>query len=892
MSHKYEDEHSPMMDQFFRLKEQAGEAIVFFRCGDFYETFMDDAITAARVCDITLTKRGISKGAPIPLAGVPHHAVNNYIYKLTRAGYRVAICEQMERPGKGKKVLKRELVRTITPGTIIDSDVVDGTENNYLAAVFEGSIEGWGLAYVDITTGEFHATAESGNGGWAAILSELSKLAPSELLVDRRAADDPNFLKPLRQHCAAFVTARHFQEYNPDLVKERQIQIDTAACHRLPSADRRMCLSAAGAIISYLGETQKQTLSHLSSLGLYQRKRFVQVDRSTERNLELLASQGEGGRRFTLLGVLDETVTSMGARRLKQWLLRPLLDVSAIQARLDFVESLVLQPNERADLREALRSMSDIERIVGRSLFGNANARDLAALRTSLEQIPPINEALESEQLGSAARGILESENILAESDPDAPPSPAGAPLEGGLLDEVMELRELLTVAVADEPPVTVREGGMIRGGYDEELDELRSIRKDGRGFIAALEDSERKKTGITSLKVAYNKIFGYYIEVTRANLDKVPESYIRKQTLTNAERFITPELKEYEAKVLHAEDRINDLEYQIHLRLLEAVAGYSARLKSVSRQIAAFDVLQGFAECASRNDYVRPLVDEEDRILIHEGRHPVLERSDAVDLFVPNDIELDEASRILIITGPNMAGKSTYIRQVALLVLMAQIGSYVPAREARIGAVDRIFSRVGASDDLSRGRSTFMVEMTEAANILRESTPRSLVILDEIGRGTSTFDGVSLAWAMVEYLHQVKRKGVKSLFATHYHELAELENRLERVRNYHVCVAEEGDTIRFLYRIEPGFSDHSYGIHVADLAGVPKKVTSRAREVLVDLEKSMARGSAQPAGVQMSLFSLMEEPLRQKIAAIDLDSMSPRDAWDALADLIKEARG
>ena len=881
-----------MMDQYFRLKEQAGDAIVFFRCGDFYETFMDDAITASRVLDITLTKRGFSKGKPVPLAGVPHHAVNNYIYKLTRAGYRVAICEQMEGPGKGKKVLKRELVRTVTPGTIIDSDVVAGTDNNYLAAIFEGGIDGWGLAYVDITTGEFHATAETGNSGWAAILSELAKLSPSELLVDRRVAEDENFLKPLRQNCSAFVTPRHFQEFNPDLLKSQGIKIDTSGCHRISSTDRKLCLTTAGAIISYLGETQKQTLSQLASLSVYQRKRFVQVDRSTERNLELLASQGQGGRRYTLLGVLDAAVTSMGGRRLKQWLLRPLLDVPAIQARLDFVEALVLQPNERTDLRVALQSMSDIERIVGRTLFGNANARDLAALRMSLEQIPPVNAALESETMASPARGILGAEKMLADSDPDSVPRPVRVPEGGGLLDEVMELRELLTAAVADEPPITVREGGMIRDGYDSELDELRSIRRDGRGFIAALEESERGKTGITSLKVAYNKVFGYYIEVTRTNLDKVPESYIRKQTLTNAERYITPELKEYEAKVLHAEDRISDLEYQIHQRLLEAVAGYAARLKAVSRQIAAIDVLQGFAECASSNNYSRPIVDEEDRIIIREGRHPVLEQSDAVDLFVPNDIELDEAIRLLIITGPNMAGKSTYIRQVALLVLMAQIGSFVPAREARIGAVDRIFSRVGASDDLSRGRSTFMVEMTEAANILRESTPRSLVILDEIGRGTSTFDGVSLAWAMVEYLHQVKRKGVKSLFATHYHELAELENRLDRVKNYHVCVAEEGDTIRFLYRIEPGFSDHSYGIHVADLAGVPKKVTSRAREVLIDLEKSMARGSEKPEGVQMSLFSLMEEPLRQKLAAIDLDTLSPRDAWDALADLIKEARG
>lgn len=880
-----------MMQQYLRLKEQAGDAILFFRCGDFYETFMDDAVIASRVLDITLTKRGISMGKSVPLAGVPYHAVQNYIYKLTRAGHRVAICEQMEQPGEGKKVLRRDLVRTITPGTIIESEVVEGTENNFLAALFEGGIHGWALAYVDITTGEFRAMAETGSDGWDSILSEIGRLNVSELLVDRRMAEDERFLKTLRQYGSAFVTSRHFQQFDPESIAKHKIRVDTTDCNRLPSQDRQICLSAAGAIVSYLEETQKETLAQLTHLSIYQRKRFLQLDRSTERNLEILSSMGEGGKRYTLLGVLDCTVTPMGGRRLKQWLLRPLIDVPAIQARLDFVETLVQYPNERTDLREALKSMSDVERIVGRALFGNANARDLAALRTSLEQIPALNQILSLPNLIEPTRVMLQSENILAESEAGSEPAPANAPKLWGPLDEVMELRELLEAAVIEEPPLTVREGGMIKDGYDQELDELRSIRKDGRGFIAALEESERKKTGITSLKVAYNKVFGYYIEVTNANLDKVPETYIRKQTLTNAERFITPELKEFEAKVLHAEDRIRDLEYQLHQRLLEVVSGYAARLKVTASQIAAIDVFQGFAECASRNGYVRPHVDEEDRIIIREGRHPVLERSDAVDLFVPNDVVFDESNRLLIITGPNMAGKSTYIRQVALIVLMAQLGGFVPAREVQLGIVDRIFSRVGASDDLSRGRSTFMVEMTEAANILREATPRSLVVLDEIGRGTSTFDGVSLAWAMVEYLHQVKRRGVKTLFATHYHELAELENRLDRVKNYHVRVAEEGDTIRFLYLIEPGFSDHSYGIHVADLAGVPKKVTARAREVLVELERSMERGAKEPQGVQMSLFSLVDEPLRQQLLNIDLDHLSPKEAWDTLADLIREAK-
>ena len=879
-----------MMQQYVHLKEQAGDAILFFRCGDFYETFMDDAVVAARVLDITLTKRGKSRGEGIPLAGVPYHAIQNYIYKLTRAGYRVAICEQVEKPGETKGVLKRELVRTITPGTIIESGGMEGSENNFLAALFDGGLQGWGVAYVDITTGEFRGMAESGGGAWEAVLAELGRMAPSELLVDRRAKEDENFLRALRAHCSAFVTPLHFQEFDGERIKALGIKIDTGDCRRIASQDRRLALSAAGGVVAYLAETQQETLAQLTHLGLYQRKRFLLMDRGTEKNLELLVNQGDGGKRYTLVGVIDRTVTAMGSRRAKQWVLRPLLDVSAIDARLELVDRLVKHPNERTELREALQSMSDIERIVGRALFGNANARDLAALRTSLEQVLPVNRVLVKETLLEAGRAVLESEKLLERSQSETEDAPVDGPQGNVLLDEVMELRELLAAAVADEPPLTVREGGMIKDGFDRELDELRGIRRDGRGFIAAMEEAERGRTGITSLKVAYNRVFGYYIEVTRANLDKVPESYIRKQTLTNAERFITPELKEYEAKVLNAEDRIHDLEYQLHQRLLEAVAGYALRLKATAAQIAAIDVLQGFAECASRNGYTRPLMDEEDRISVKESRHPVLERSDAVDLFVPNDIELDTDTRIMIITGPNMAGKSTYIRQVALIALMAQMGCFVPAREATIGVVDRVFSRIGASDDLSRGRSTFMVEMTEAATILREATPRSLVILDEIGRGTSTFDGVSLAWAMVEHLHTLKRIGVKTLFATHYHELAELEDRLERAKNYHVRIAEEGDTIRFQYRIEPGFSDHSYGIHVADLAGVPKKVTARAREVLANLEKTMSRGAERSEGVQMSLFSLVEEPLRRKLAEVDLDQLSPRDAWNVLSDLVKEA--
>ncbi|MDP8243979.1 MAG: DNA mismatch repair protein MutS [Candidatus Hinthialibacter antarcticus] len=881
---------SPMMQQYVEMKEKCGDAILLFRCGDFYEMFMEDAVTASQALDIALTKRGGGQGKSVPLAGIPYHAAQNYIYKLTRQGFRVAVCEQMELPQKGKKLVRRELVRTISPGAIIDSDVIDGKENNYLAALFDGGMQGWGLASVDVTTGEFRATWETGPEGWNSILAELATLAPSELLVDSDSRDDAELQKQLRSSCDALLTSAPGMAFSTERFAEFEVEPAPTPGLQGSDADQSLALSAASAILHYLQGNQKETLEYIQFVELYRRSQFLIVDKNTERNLELITSASGGGKKHTLLGVLDLTVTAMGGRLLRQWIVRPLIDEKSIRLRQDMVQALVNDPNLRETVRDALRSVYDLERLLGRVTFGNANARDLAALKVSLEQIPSINTLLETVNAPDMVRRALQREE-----DPQAKQI---APPGGEWVDPVMEVRELLTAALQDEPPLTVREGGMIRDGYESELDELRSLRKDGRGYIAKLQEEERERTGITSLKVAYNRVFGYYIEITNLHKDKAPEHYIRKQTLTNAERYITPELKEFEAKVLNAEDRIGELEYQILQKLLQAVLGYAVRIKAAARALSRLDSLQSLAEAASRYRYCRPEVNADGVLDIHEGRHPVLERAAVVDQFVPNDCKLDmDSQQMAIITGPNMAGKSTYIRQVALIALMGQMGSFVPAASAKLGVIDRLFSRVGASDDLARGRSTFMVEMSEAAHILKRATAQSLVILDEIGRGTSTFDGVSLAWAIVEYLHGLRGKGVKTLFATHYHELAALEEILSRVMNFHVQVSESAGTVSFLYRIAPGYTDHSYGIHVADLAGVPKRVTDRARKILKRLERGehlafQAQEKDPGDEFQISLFSMMDEPLRARLADLDVNALSPMDALNLLAELAAEAQG
>lgn len=882
------EDYSPMMQQYLQMKEQCGDAILLFRCGDFYEMFMDDAIKGSEILDIALTRKMVGKGQSVPLAGIPYHAAQNYIYKLTRKGCRVAVCEQTEdTPQKGKKIIEREIARTISPGTVIDSGVIDSKENNYLAALYDGGMYGWGLASVDVTTGEFRATWESGENAWRQILNEIGTLNPSEILLSGELETDQTIRKEMNIQAECMLTFVHPATLDAAAYQQRGIT-EQSLNLTASRTEREMVYSAANAIVSYLDEHQKETLLYIQSLELYRRSRYMMIDKNTERNLELLASTGDSGKKYSLLGVLDLTATSMGGRLLRHWILRPLLDVEIIHKRQEMVALLVDHSNLRDELRLALRSVHDVERLLGRVTFGNANARDLSALKTTLEQIPSINQLLQS---CGDAHTIKHA--LLRDGDHDDTETVSPG---GELLDPVMEIRELLRAALVDEPPLTVREGGMIRGCYEPELDELRSLSKDGRGYIAKLQEEERASTGISSLKVSYNKVFGYYIEVTHSHKDKVPQRYIRKQTLSNAERFITPELKEFEAKVLHAEDQIKELEYMLLQGILQAVLGYAARLKNVSAMIARLDVYHSLAEAASRYHYNRPVVNDSGDLVITEGRHPVVERVPIVESYVPNDTRmLQDSEQIWIITGPNMAGKSTYIRQVALLTLMAQMGSFIPAQSASIGIVDRLFSRVGASDDLARGRSTFMVEMSETATILNHATPKSLIILDEIGRGTSTFDGISLAWAIVEYLHGIRGgKGVKTLFATHYHEIAALSETHKRTVNYHVQVSEDNGQIRFLYRIGKGHTDHSYGIHVADLAGVPKRVTSRARKILQRLERGehlVQSAATKQNDYQVSLFTMLDEPLRAKLADTDMDTLSPVDAWQVLSELVNEAK-
>lgn len=881
-------DYSPMMQQYLQMKEQCGDAILLFRCGDFYEMFMDDAIKGAELLDIALTRKMVGKGQSVPLAGIPFHAAQNYIYKLTRQGCRVAVCEQTEEtPQKGKKIIERELVRTISPGTVIDSGVIDSKENNYLAALFDGGMNGWGLACIDVTTGEFRATWESGTNSWRQMLSEIGTLNPSELLLSTEMEMDQHLQKEIMMQAECMFTYVPPMTFDASQYQQRGLQ-ESSQNQSSSRSEREMAHSAANAILSYLDEHQKETLNYVQLLELYRRSKYMMIDKNTERNLELLNSMGDGGKKYSLLGVLDLTVTSMGGRLLRQWILRPLLEIAGIQKRQEMVALLVNQPSQRDELRQALRSVHDVERLLGRVTFGNANARDLSAVRTTLEQIPSINILLEQCNDNHTIKHALLHQQETEEVETVSP--------GGELLDPIIELCELLKVALVDEPPLTVRDGGMIREGYEDELDELRGLSKDGRGYIAKLQEEERASTGISSLKVSYNKVFGYYIEVTHTHKDKVPDHYIRKQTLTNAERFITPELKEFEAKVLHAEDRMKDVEYQLLQQLHQSVLGYASRLKTLASMLARLDVYHSLAEAASRYHYQKPEINVNGDIVITEGRHPVVERVPIVESFVPNDTCLkQETEQILMITGPNMAGKSTYIRQVALLVLMAQMGSFVPAQSASVCLTDRLFSRVGASDDLARGRSTFMVEMSETAAILNNSTPKSLIILDEIGRGTSTFDGISLAWAIVEYLHSLRGgKGVKTLFATHYHEIAALSETHKRAVNYHVQVSEENGQIRFLYRIGKGHTDHSYGIHVADLAGVPKRVTNRAKKILQRLEKGehlVHSATDTQEDFQVSLFTMLEEPLRARLVDIDLDTLSPVEAWQVLSELVHDAK-
>jgi DNA mismatch repair protein MutS len=861
---------TPMLQQYFRLKAEYPDVLLAMQVGDFYEFYGPDAEIAARELEIVLTGREDGSNGRIPMAGVPIHAYERYLAKLVQKGYRVAICDQIEDPKLAKGLVKRRVTRVLTPGTVVEDSMLDARANNYLvAAVLGDPIHGLGV--VDVSTGEFLTTEIAGEGRQQKLLDELFRLQPAEVLVPE---DQEELVQTLREQLSATITPVPLGEWVGREGREillRHFGVESLRGFGCEAFTRG--LDAAALALRYLQQNQMTALEHIRTLATYSVERFMYLDATARRHLELTQNLMDGARRYTLLASIDSTCTPMGARLLKRWLDEPLLEPEAIAARLDAVDALAQQSIRRDALRQMLRPLADLERLAARASTGTANARDLVALRQSLQRLP----ALYAEA-DALLRELSQPPTLLATL------APRLAPLH--------ELCQLLERALVDDPPADLKSGGVIRDGYDPELDRLRQVRTDGKQWIAQLEAKERQRTGIASLKVGYNAVFGYYLEVSKPHLNKVPADYIRKQTLANAERFITPELKEQEAILLGAEERINALEFELFSRVRNEVARCTPQLQSLAKAIAELDVLCAFAENAVRYRYVRPVVDTEDRIHIVGGRHPVVERFSEKP-FVPNDCRLDPTQRLIILTGPNMSGKSTYIRQNALITLMAHIGSFVPAEHAEIGLVDRIFTRVGARDELATGQSTFMVEMTETANILNNATPRSLVILDEIGRGTSTYDGLAIAWAVAEYLHAI---GCKTLFATHYHYLNELANRLEGVANYRVAVKEQGDRIVWLHKVLPGGTDRSYGVHVARMAGVPPEVVQRAEQILREFERRGVQGATQPPAsdaptirtkkLQLTLFEAEAHPVLEALRALDITTLSPVEALLKLDEL------
>ena len=842
------DNDTPIRKQYLKIKRQYPDAILFFRLGDFYETFDQDAEIAARELDIVLTSRNVAKGTRVPMAGVPYHAVENYLARLIDKGYHVAICEQVgSQPIKG--LVPRKVTRVVTPGTIVEPGLLPGDANNYLVSVVVAEKRA-GVAYVDITTGEFAATELRGGDITAALRAELMRLRPAEVLHAESLALDNG----LPGHATSWPDWRFEIGRSEEAILQHfeAGTLEGFGLRGLPLAS-----SAAGGIIQYLNETQPKALKLLTSLSAYSLNEFMTLDTATRRNLELTETIRGGQVSGSLLAILDHTVTPMGKRMMHQWVSKPLLDVNLIRQRQDGVEAFYTAGLLRAEVRESLKPLGDLERITQRVVGGTAQPRDLVSMRETLCQLPALRVQLPEED---ALSDMLHEINLC---------------------DRELSLLE---AALEESPPATLKNIGVICPGFSAELDGVLERSKHAREWIAGLEAEERERTGIKTLKVGYNKVFGYYLEVTKANTDMVPEEYIRKQTLVNAERYITPELKEYETLVLNAEERIREIEARLFREVCDQLAASARRLLSTARALAKLDVLTGLAETAVLNAYVRPEVVAEDVLVIHGGRHPVVEQTLEGERFVPNEVIFEEGERLRIITGPNMSGKSTHIRQVALIALMAQIGSFVPADSARIGLIDRIFTRIGAQDEIHAGQSTFMVEMVETANILHNATQRSLLILDEIGRGTSTYDGVSIAWATVEYIHNHPQLRSKTLFATHYHELTQLAELLPGVRNYNVAVSEADGNVVFLHKVVPGGADRSYGIHVAHLAGLPNPVVQRAGEILKQLEASSGKAVRIDPNMPQQLALFPEtNPLLDELENLDVNSLSPIEALNKL---------
>ena len=864
-------EYSPMMQHYLSLKEEYKDAIMFYRLGDFYEMFFDDAITASRELEITLTGRDCGQEERAPMCGVPFHAAESYIAKLIAKGYKVAICEQLEDPKNTKGIVKRDVIRVVTPGTVIESNLLDENKNNYIMSIFKKGIH-FGLSVCDVSTGDFYSTQIRENNNFPLLLDEIARYTPAEIIVNRLFFDSKEEIAKIKDRFETYISVFNDEYFDENIEnidskykilneKENELSIEQIESNLF-------CVPTINALTEYLNQTQKINLDHINKIKIYNVTKYMALDINARRNLEITERLRDKSKKGTLLWVLDKTSTSMGSRNLRRWINNPLIDECEINSRLDSVKELKENPIFKGDIVEALKKVYDIERIVGKISYGNANARDLISLKNSVKQLPEIKKIL------------ADSNSIMLKE------------LYNNL-DELKDIYELIEEAIIEDPPIVIKEGGMIKQGYNSEIDEYKKASTEGKNWLIELEAKEKELTGIKMLKVGFNRVFGYYIEVTKSNINLVPDRYIRKQTLTNGERYITEELKELENKILGAEEKIVALEYNLFIEIRDKIASQLQRIQLSASVIADLDVLCSFATVAEDQNYVMPIIDNSGEINIKDGRHPVIEKMLPTGSFVQNDTYLDKSNdRLSIITGPNMAGKSTYMRQVALITLMAQIGSFVPASYAKIGVVDKIFTRVGASDDLSMGQSTFMVEMMEVASILNEATSNSLIILDEIGRGTSTYDGLSIAWAVAEYIVDKEKCGAKTLFATHYHELTELEDKLEGIKNYNIAVKEKGEDIIFLRKIVPGGTDESYGIHVAKLAGVPKAVIKKANDVLRSLErkssliskKEKETNSMQMGQLDMYNYKLAE--IAQEVDKINLNELTPIDALNILVKI------
>ncbi len=859
--------YTPMMEQYLQIKKNHRDTILFFRLGDFYEMFFEDALLASRELEITLTGREAGGKERVPMCGVPYHAADNYIARLIKKGYKVAVCEQVEDPAASKGIVKREVVRIITPGTVLDGHTLEDKNNNYIVAVAQQDFA-FGLAVADITTGFFQVTQFAGDKPKALLLDELARLNPAEVLISADRIKDC-MVSEIKSRINTTVSAIEPSLFEVEAAKKRLKSISVAGRKSACFDNMPLALPAAGALLAYISETQKKELSVFNDIQMYSSGDFMLLDAATRKNLEISASIRDGSRWGTLLWVLDSTRTAMGGRLLKNWLERPLLQLEVIEKRLGAVAEMTENVFARHGLIKHLAEIYDLERLISRTLFGNANARDLLALKKSLAVLPGIKNELD----GLASELFREYNRRL---------------------DTLDDIYNELEAALKEDPPLSVREGSLIKEGYNQEVDKLRYASREGRNWLAALEAEEKDRTGIKSLKIGFNKVFGYYIEVTRSNLGSVPADYIRRQTLANAERFITPRLKEMEDRILGAEDRLIQIEYNLFSQLREKVAGESERILDTAASLAGIDAIVSLAEAAIKENYVRPRIGNHGRIFIRDGRHPVVEKVLGPGEFVPNDIELDREQKLILLTGPNMAGKSTYMRQVALLVLMAQVGSFIPAAEADIGVVDRIFTRVGAADDLAAGESTFMVEMKECQVIVSAAGENSLIIMDEVGRGTSTYDGISIARALVEYI--VSNLGAKTIFSTHYHELTDLE-KLPGVKNFTVLVKEEKNNIYFLRKVAPGHADQSYGIHVAALAGLPGEIIKRARDNLTKLEGNRTGRKSTTVSNEEKIRFIQAAPVMdgageeiiKELSSLDILRITPMEAINMLAEWQKK---